>query len=132
LRVVLDTQKTPALTSLLHALNPEIGRNVIDASRPGHEVVLALAEAAREGALIALLADRAREGEATVMADFLGEPAPFPVAPFLIGARLQLPIVLCLGMCRGGNRYDVHFELFDERLVLPRRDGGEALRAVAQ
>lgn len=132
LRVVLDTQKTPALTDLLHALNPEVARNVIDASRPGHEIVLALGEAAREGALIALLADRAREGEATTMADFLGAPAPFPVAPYLLASLLGIPVVLCIGLYRGGNRYDLHFELFAERIELPRRERGPALREAAQ
>ena len=118
-RVVLDTQKTPALTAMLHALNPEIARNVIDASWPGTEIVLALGEAIHEGALATLLADRARPHEATVVVDFLGAPAPFPAAPFLIGSILKAPIVLCLGMYRGSNRYDLHFEAFEDRLVLP-------------
>jgi len=131
-RVVLDTQKTPALTELLHALNPEIGRNVIDASRPGTEIVLALSEALAEGALATLLADRARENEATIDADFFGAPAPFPTAPFLLGAILKVPIVLCLGMYRGGNRYDLHFEALADELVLPRREREAALREVVQ
>ncbi|HVT31356.1 MAG TPA: acyltransferase [Rhodanobacteraceae bacterium] len=129
---VLDTQKTPALTELLHALNPEVARNVIDASRPGAEIVLALGEAVREGALVTLLADRAREGEATVVADFMGSPAPFPVAPFLIGALLKVPIVLCIGLYRGGNRYDLYFEPFADSLELPRRARESELKAVAQ
>jgi len=131
-RVVLDTQKTPALTELLHALNPEIGRNVIDASRPGTEIVLALSEALAEGALATLLADRARENEATIDADFFGAPAPFPTAPFLLGAILKVPIVLCLGMYRGGNRYDLHFEALADELALPRREREAALREVVQ
>jgi predicted LPLAT superfamily acyltransferase len=53
---VLDTQKTPALTQALHALNPDVARNVIDASRSGTEIVLALGEAVRDGALVTLLA----------------------------------------------------------------------------
>ena len=131
-RVVLDTQKTPALTAMLHALNPEIARNVIDASWPGTEIVLALGEAIHEGALATLLADRARPHEATVVVDFLGAPAPFPAAPFLIGSILKAPIVLCLGMYRGGNRYDLHFEAFEDRLVLPRRGRTAELQAVVQ
>ena len=129
---LLDTQKTPALTELLHALNPAVARNVIDASRPGTEIVLALGEAVREGALVTLLADRAREGESTVVVDFLGAPAPFPTAPFLIGALLKVPVVLCLGMYRGGNRYDLYFEPFADELVLPRRGRKAELRAVTQ
>lgn len=131
-RVVLDTQQTPALTELLHAINPDIGRNVIDASRPGTEVVLALGEAIGEGALATLLADRARPHEATVVVDFMGSPAPFPVAPFLIGAVLKVPIVLCFGLYRGGNRYDLYFEVFSDELLLPRRARRAELRSVVQ
>jgi predicted LPLAT superfamily acyltransferase len=129
---VLDTQKTPALTELLHALNPAIARNVIDASRPGTEIVLALGEAVREGALVTLLADRAREHESTVVIDFMGAPAALPAAPFLIGALLKVPIVLCIGMYRGGKRYDLYFEPFADELVLSRRARKTELRAVAQ
>lgn len=131
-RVVLDTQKTPALTRLLHALNPEIGRNVIDASRPGTEIVLALSEALADGELATLLADRAREHETTMLADFFGMPAPFPTAPFLLGAILKVPVVLCLGMYRGGNRYDLYFEPLADELVLPRHEREAGLRAIVQ
>ncbi|RYD16234.1 MAG: acyltransferase [Lysobacteraceae bacterium] len=131
-RVVLDTQKTPALTELLHALNPEVARNVIDASRPATDIVLALGEALHEGALATLLADRARANEATVQATFFGEPARFPIAPFLLGSILKVPVVLCFGLYRGGNRYDVHFEAFADELVLPRQGRDAALQTVVQ
>ncbi|MEO7063646.1 MAG: acyltransferase [Dokdonella sp.] len=131
-RVVLDTQHTPAQTALLHALNPEIGRNVIDASRPSTEIVLALGEAIRSGALTTLLADRARPNEATVVVDFMGAPAAFPVAPFLIGSVLKAPMVLCFGMYSGGNRYDLYFEVFSDELTLPRRERTAELRAAVQ
>lgn len=130
--VVLDTQKTPALTELLHALNPDVARNVIDASRPSNEIVLAMHEAVQSGALVTLLADRAREHEATVVVDFLGAPAAFPAAPFLLGALLKVPIVLCLGLYRGGNRYDLHFEAFADSLELPRQTRAAELQAVVQ
>jgi predicted LPLAT superfamily acyltransferase len=130
--VVLDTQKTPALTQALHALNPNVARNVIDASRPGTEIVLALGEAVQDGALVTLLADRAREHEATAVVDFMGAPAAFPTAPFLIGALLKVPVVLCIGLYRGGNRYDLYFEAFADQLTLPRRARKAELRAVVQ
>jgi len=129
---LLDTQKTPALTRVLHSLNPAVAENVIDASRPATDIVLALGEALHGGALVTLLADRARANETTVVADFMGTPAPFPAAPFLIGALLKVPIVLCLGLYRGGNRYDLYFEPFADELVLSRRARRSELRAVAQ
>jgi len=132
LRVVLDVQKTPALTELLHALDPVIGRNVIDASQPATDVVLAMSEGLAEGALVALLADRAREGERTVQVEFLDAPAMLPAAPFLLGPLLGVPVVLCLGLYRGGNRYDVYFEAFAEAgPPLPRRERAAVLQAAA-
>jgi predicted LPLAT superfamily acyltransferase len=129
---LLDTQKTPAMTRILHSLNPAVAKNVIDASRPGTEIVLALGEALSEGALVTLLADRAREREQTVVVDFMGSPAPFPVAPFLIGSVLKVPLVMCIGMYRGGNRYDLYFEALADELVLPRAERKTALRAFVQ
>lgn len=129
---LLDTQKTPAMTEILHSLNPAIAKNVIDASRPGTEIALALGEALHEGALVTLLADRAREHEETVVVDFMGSPAPFPAAPFLIGSLLKVPLVMCIGMYRGGNRYDLYFEALADELVLPRAARRTALRAFAQ
>ncbi len=124
-RVVLDKSQTPAMTELLHALNPRIAAGVIDASGGGTQVVLALKDAAEQGDLIALLADRARPQEPTRRVPFFGRPAPFPVAPYLIASALQVPSVLCVGLYRGGNRYDLHFERFADAASLPRR-GREA------
>jgi predicted LPLAT superfamily acyltransferase len=130
--VLYDQQQTPALTQVLTAINPEFQRNVIDASGSRMDIVLALGEAIGNGKVATVLADRARPKEKTAVVDFLGAPAAFPVAPFRIGAILDCPIVLCFGMYRGGNRYDLYFELFAERLVLPRRGTGVELRAAVQ
>lgn len=131
-RVVLDKGQNPAITQLLDALNPEIARTVIDAGQDGTAIVLAIKEAADQGALIGLLADRARPGEPALPCDFLGEPAPFPTAPMLIAAALGIPAVLCFGLYRGGRRYDLHFELFDESLRIPRAERRTALAAALQ
>ena len=55
----------------------------------------------------------------------MGAPAPFPAAPFLIGALLKVPVVLCIGLYRGGNRYDLYFEAFADELdaAAPRAQG---------
>ena len=121
-RVVMDRLQTPALTNMLHALNPAVAADVIDAGQDGGAIALAIHDAAREGALIGLLADRARPREPTRDAVFFGATAPFPVAPYLIAAVLELPVVLCFGLYRGGNRYDLYFETFAERIKIPRNE----------
>jgi predicted LPLAT superfamily acyltransferase len=130
--VVLDRQQTPALTQLLGAINPEFEEGIIDASGAGTDIVLALREAIDNGKVAALLADRARPNEKTIAVDFLGAPAAFPMAPFRIAAILECPIVLCFGMYRGGNRYDLYFEPFSPRLPPAARRPGAELRRTVQ
>lgn len=121
-RVVLDKSQTPAVTELLHALDPTIADTVIDASTGGTHIVLSMKEAAEEGALVAFLGDRARRGEPTRKAPLFGEPAPLPIAPYLIASALNVPVMLCFGLYRGGNRYDLYFENFAERIEIPRTE----------
>jgi predicted LPLAT superfamily acyltransferase len=127
LRVLLDKQKTPAITELLEALAPEVGEAVIDVSQGGAAITLAVAEACRTGGMVALLADRGRAHEVLRRADFLGQPAPFPIGPWLLANTLQVPVVLCFGMYRGGRRYALSFELFADRVEIPRDARNQAL-----
>jgi len=49
---------------------------------------------------------------------FLGEKTTLPTAPFRIALMLKRPVVLMLGLYRGGNRYEIYFEkLFDPAMV---------------
>ncbi|WP_109126941.1 acyltransferase [Dyella sp. C11] len=127
LRVVLDKQKTPAMTELLEALAPDVGARVIDASQGGTSIVLAMAEACERGGMVALLADRGREHEVLRRTPFLGDSAPFPVGPWLLAHTLRVPVVLCFGLYEGGNRYRLIFESFAERIEIPRQHRAQAL-----
>jgi predicted LPLAT superfamily acyltransferase len=129
LKLVMDKSKTPALTALLEALAPELSESIIDTARGGMDIVLALSEAAHDGAMVTLLGDRGRPHELMREAPFLGSDAPFPAAPWLIASLLKVPVVMCLGLYRGGNRYDLVFETLAEQVDLPRHDRNHALDA---
>ena len=129
-RAVLDVAQNAAITETLAALNPAIAASVIDAGQDGTAIVLAIKEALAAKALVTLLADRARPGEAALRTDFLGAPAPFPTAPWLIAAALKVPVVLCFGLYRGGKRYELHFETFADELSIERRGREAALAAI--
>jgi len=118
--VVMDRRQTQLMTEMLHSLNPKIAANVIDAGADPAQLALAMHAAAEEGALIGLLADRARPGEAVQAVDFFGAPADFPTGPYVIASLLELPVVLCFGLYRGGNRYDLYFETFAGEIRLTR------------
>ena len=128
IRVVLDKGQSPALMKMLDALNPSIAASVIDASQDGPSVVMAMKQALDEGALVAMLVDRARPDEPALSAPFLGGIARFPTTPWLIAAALKVPVVLGFGLYRGGNRYDLCFEAFEPRaLDVPRSARAQAL-----
>jgi len=122
IRVVLDRAHGQAMTELLEALNPEVAATVIDAGEGGPAVALAIQEGLAQGAMVALLVDRSQQGGTTLAVPFLGAPAQFPVAPWLLASVLKVPVMLAFGLYRGGNRYDLVFEPFSDGIDLPRRE----------
>jgi predicted LPLAT superfamily acyltransferase len=131
-RVVLDAEHSPVLSAILRQQNPEIAAGIINPRKDGTEVVLEIGAALQQGALVTMLADRGRPGNAMVRVNFLGGLAEFPTAPWQIAAAVHVPIVLCAGLYRGGRRYDLHFELVTERLHIDRRQRQQQLQEVVQ
>jgi predicted LPLAT superfamily acyltransferase len=132
LRVVLDAEHSPALSAILKQLNPQIAAGIINPRKDGIAVALEIGAALNQRALVTMLADRGRPGNATASVDFLGRPAEFPTAPWQIAAALHVPIVLCVGLYRGGNRYDLHFEMLTEQLQIDRKHRPQQLHEVVQ
>ncbi len=132
LRVVIDVDQNAKLSQVLNALNPKLAKAIINARQEGTTTALTIKEALDEQALVTLLADRARPGNQVMTVDFLGRPAPFPTAPWQLAAALKVPVVLCFGLYRGGNRYDLHFEPFADQLKLERARRDAELRQTIQ
>jgi predicted LPLAT superfamily acyltransferase len=132
LRVVIDIEQNRNLSQVLNALNPKLAKSVINARQEGTATALAIKEALDEKSLVTLLADRARPGNQVITVDFLGRPAPFPTAPWQLAAALKVPVVLCFGLYRGGNRYELHFEPFADQLKLERARRDAELRQTIQ
>lgn len=132
IRVVLDKAHNPAVTQLLDALNPDVAATVIDAGQDGPALMLAIQQAVQEGALVALLVDRAHPGAGIVSAPFFGAPAAFPTAPWLIALALKAPVILGFGLYRGGRRYTLRFEHFCDPLDIPRGQRQAAITELVQ
>jgi predicted LPLAT superfamily acyltransferase len=131
-RVVIDIDLNPALSTILNTLNPAMAASIIRARQDGTTTALAIKEALDEGAVVTLLVDRPAPGNPTVTADLLGSPANFPASPWLLAAALKVPVVLCFGVYRGGNRYDLTFEAFATQVTLQRSDRERDLRSIVQ
>ena len=124
-RVVLDRSQNPVLTEIFDSLDPALAAAVIDGSAPGPVIALEIQHALQSGALVALLVDRAQAREETVAVPFMGRPARLPLPPWRLALALHAPVLLCFGLYRGGNRYDLHFEPFLDPLAAPVPARGE-------
>ncbi len=131
-RVLIDRQHNSLAAELIDALDPELASAIIDPNQPAPALALTLDQAIKNGELIGIMADRAGEDERTITCDFLGGKAKFPVGPWLLGLVLKAPVILCFGLYRGGNRYQLNFELLTEQLTAPRRQrDAEIAKAMA-
>jgi predicted LPLAT superfamily acyltransferase len=108
LSIAMYENNARKIGSVIEALNPDLHKRVIAL---GHvDSMLKVEAALARGEVVGILADRTLTGEGTVVCNFLGEPARFPVGPFRIAAILNRPVVLMFGLYRSGNQYDVHLE----------------------
>jgi predicted LPLAT superfamily acyltransferase len=96
------------LGSVLAAVDPRLQTEIIPLGRL--DSILKVQAALARGGIVGMLGDRTIGGEKTLSCSFLGAPAAFPTGPLRIAAMLQRPVALMVGLYRGGNRYDVHFE----------------------
>ncbi len=133
LRMVLDRAHGGRVLALLERMNPAFAAAIIDAGRGGPELALAVREALVAGFSVGIMADRLHSpGEAAVAVRLLGAAARLPRSPWALAGVLGAPVVMALGLYRGGRRYQAVFELLAPRIAAARRDRDGAIAALAQ
>jgi predicted LPLAT superfamily acyltransferase len=76
------------------------------------------------GEFVALLADRAAPGRTVRTGDatLLGDPARFPLGPFLLACVLECPVLFALCVCTGPSRYETLLRPIGEPMHVPRAE----------
>jgi predicted LPLAT superfamily acyltransferase len=97
------------LSRLMQSINPAASQEVIALGEIN--AMLQVQTRLAQGAFIGMLADRSFRNDEVTWLPFLGQPAPFPSGAFRLAALLRQPLLLMLGIYRGGRQYDIHFEL---------------------
>ncbi len=69
--------------------------------------IYAISEAFVRNELVCMHADRFVEGNKTLSADFLGQPARFPMGPFLLAAKFKVPVSFVFAVKENHSHY--HF-----------------------
>ena len=107
--VVMYQENARKLNAVLRAINPQLAQQVIGLGKI--ESMLKVEQALQRGEFIGLMGDRGLgHGGESMLCNFLGAPAKFPAGPLRIACILKSPVLLMVGVFRGGNRYDLYFE----------------------
>lgn len=126
IKIMMYADNSERIMALMNAINPAIAKEVISLGRP--DAMLRARQHLKHGGMIGLLGDRITRGDKLVRTTFLDRPAAFPAGPMLLAGILNVPVVFFCGLYRGGNRYDIYFELFAEKVVIDRRTRQEDLQ----
>jgi len=73
--------------------------------------IFEIRDALDKGAYIAIQGDRVNPGSRGVEMDFMGSRATFPLGPFVIAARFDVPVVFYYAIRTGYKKYLFHFNL---------------------
>jgi predicted LPLAT superfamily acyltransferase len=126
--MVMYEENAQKVSTVLNAIAPELAKDVISLGRP--DSLITIQRCLEDGHFVGMLADRSLSNERQSTHAFLGAPADFSVNPFRMIAVMQKPVVLAVGLYRGGRRYDIHFERFADPGEFPRRPDPEALHGL--
>ena len=116
-RMLMFEENAQKVTAILQTVAPEVVTQTIRLGRP--DSFLAVQRALAKGDFVGILADRSLNDERQVTVPYLGAAAAFSVNPFRLMSILRKPVVLMVGLYRGGNRYEIHFERFLDMAALP-------------
>jgi len=126
IKVLMHQENAPILNDILGKIDPSMLDSIITVGEP--ETMLRAKECLDAGGLVGMLGDRALKNEKVVRCKFFGHTAQFPTGPMLLASILKVPVVLFFCLYRGGDRYDIYFELFAETVSIPRETRAQGLQ----
>jgi predicted LPLAT superfamily acyltransferase len=122
LTVLVHTRHAQAFNRMLERLNPDSQLNLMQVTEITPATAMLLAEKVAQGEFVVIAGDRVPVSPQprVAVAPFLGQPAAFPIGPYVLASVLQCPVYLLFSM-RIGQCSEIRFELFRESLHLPRK-----------
>ncbi|MAE95988.1 MAG: hypothetical protein CL910_15125 [Deltaproteobacteria bacterium] len=123
--VLMYTRHAPKINEVFRKISPDVDVRVISADPDSARTTFEIKACIDRGEWVAILGDRVEPSDRNRVceAEFLGETATFPEAPFLLPVILGCPALMILALRRGGGVYEVFAEPLGE---------GEAGRAPAE
>ena len=132
LTILVHTKHAQKFNQMLETINPASQMHLLQVTEITPVTAMLLAERVAQGEFVVIAGDRipVSPNPRVVMANFLGEPAPFPVGPYVLASVLQCPIFMLFSM-RKKNSYEIHFSILRDAFHLPRKGRDQALTELA-
>ncbi|HLI79453.1 MAG TPA: glycosyltransferase [Candidatus Binataceae bacterium] len=132
IKILVHTVHAQNFARVIRRFRPDAMADTIQVTEMNPGTMIALKEAIERGDWVAIAGDRTpvRGDERISVAPFLGQDAPFPQGPYVLAHLLECPVYLMFCMQQNGG-YGLYFEMFAERITLPRRDKQAAISAWA-
>lgn len=133
MNVVADFSNAARINRVFGQLAPASKLRVISLSNDTESspvtTILAIKAAIARGELVAILADR-HDGNPsrTVEVPCFGQPARFPIGPWVLAHALGCPLYFVAGLYTKPNRYDLYCEPFLSEVRLARGKREESMR----
>jgi predicted LPLAT superfamily acyltransferase len=128
IKILMYEQHNPMIVEILNALNPSISDMMIPLNSV--DSMLKVRDAVEQGFAVGLLGDRIMDNNQRkkVRCTILGGAVDLPSAPILVAASLQVPVIVFFGIYRGGNRYELRFEVLAEKIELSKANRQQDLQ----
>lgn len=110
---VMNIVMQEAMKDTIKEIEDEIGykdtQKIIDINKGPIAVSISIANALMQNEVVAIMADRASNPNATISVDFLGEKALFNKNPFQIAYKMKKPLVAYFVILTGVQEYKIEF-----------------------
>ena len=131
LTALVHTAHAENFNRLYGRLNPQGRVRLLQVQALDAATAARLGERVAAGEFVAIAGDRVPvHGGRSVQASFLGQPASFPIGPYVLASALGCPL-FAMACTHADAGYRLCFEKFDERVLLPRASREAALAAQA-
>ncbi len=130
IKVLLYEENAPMIREVVRSLNPQVADTVLSVGAP--DTMLQVKDCLDRGGQVGIMGDRLVQHHQTTLCKFFGTLARFPTGTMRLTSVLKAPVILFFGLYRGGNRYEVHFELFAEQVILDREHRDQQIQQWTQ
>ena len=122
INVLIYDQHAQNFAALLAQGDPESRMNLIQVTDVDLNLALKLKEKVQRGEWVVIAGDRVPVGdsERVTEAEFIGDPARFPIGPYVLATLLQCPVFL-IHCFRLDEKYRIGYELFAEEIGADRK-----------